>query len=171
MIASLEGEPSDIRIIQKDWDAAEPWDAYQLTKAYQRSVIGGELWDVPLAIDASSSGIPTSGSRPPPRPGDLPPSVKSHPNIGKERRTCPLLPACAHCEALRRRQQGTRMLNARSLKVRTIAREAKPCSIQWSWWIGCWGFSDRRPRSDTKSKSLVSVYPMKSIETLLPKRC
>ena len=56
VIASLEGEPSDIRIIEKDWDAAEPWDAYQLTKTYQRSVIGGELWDVPLAIDASSSG-------------------------------------------------------------------------------------------------------------------
>ena len=56
VIASLEGEPSDIRIIQNNWEAAEPWDAYQLTKAYQRSVIGSEPWDVPLAIDASSSG-------------------------------------------------------------------------------------------------------------------
>lgn len=56
IIDTLDGSPEDIHTVEHELRAHEPWDALQLVNCYKRSVIGNELWDVPIATDASQSG-------------------------------------------------------------------------------------------------------------------
>ena len=60
VIDSLLNEPSDILVLQKDWNADDAWEALALVRGFLRYRETG-LWDVPVSKDASQSGAQLLG--------------------------------------------------------------------------------------------------------------